>query len=441
MRDMNVMEWMPSSQRAILVGVKLRKGSMCEVEDSLAELEQLAESAGMEVVGEIIQTRESPNPTYFVGQGKIKELQVSIDELRADAVIFDEDLTPAQTRNIEKTLDTVAIDRTGLILEIFKQRAQTKEATLQVDLARLEYALPRLTRMWSHLSRQATGGGGRIGGAMRGEGETQLQTDRRLIRREISKVKKALQIVETQRRIRRHGRKETANVSLVGYTNAGKSTLFNQLTDENLVAEDKLFATLDSTTRIVKLQTHHRVLLSDTVGFIKKLPHHLVAAFKATLDEVAEAKLLLHVVDVSHPQVEAQIAAVNGVLDELKASKIPMLMVFNKIDCLEDEASLCLLRSRYPESISISARRGDGLADLRRELVNRFAETDVDVSLSFPYTEGKTLDFVYKNGETLEVDYQSDAILVKARLPERHVERLRQFMTTTQGGMKSTRKA
>ena len=221
MRELNVMTWMSSAQRVILVGVKLRNISMHEVEDSLAELEQLAETAGMEVVGEIIQTRESPNPTYFVGQGKIKELQVSIDELRADAVIFDEDLTPAQMRNIEKALDTVAIDRTGLILEIFKQRAQTKEATLQVDLARLEYALPRLTRMWSHLSRQATSGSGRIGGAMRGEGETQLQTDRRLIRREISKVKKSLQIVETQRRIRRHGRKEMANVSLVGYTNAG----------------------------------------------------------------------------------------------------------------------------------------------------------------------------------------------------------------------------
>ena len=211
----------------------------------------------------------------------------------------------------------------------------------------------------------------------------------------------------------------------------GKSTLFNQLTDENLVAEDKLFATLDSTTRIVKLPSHHRILLSDTVGFIKKLPHHLVAAFKATLDEVAEANLLLHVVDVSHPQVEAQIAAVNKVLDELNASKIPMLMVFNKIDCLEDEASMCLLRSRYPESINISARRGDGLATLRSELANRFAKTDVDVSLSLPYTEGKTLDFVYNNGETLEIDYQSDAILIKARMSERHAEGLRQFMTTT----------
>lgn len=266
---------------------------------------------------------------------------------------------------------------------------------------------------------------------MRGEGETQLQTDRRLIRREISKVKKSLQTVDTQRRIRRQRRKEMANVSLVGYTNAGKSTLFNQLTGENLAAEDKLFATLDSTTRIVKLPSHHRVLLSDTVGFIKKLPHHLVAAFKATLDEVAEANLLLHVVDVSHPQVEAQIDAVNRVLEELNASKIPTLMVFNKMDRLEDEASMCLLRSRYPDSVNISAKRGDGIASLRRELANRFAETDVDVSLSLPYTEGKTLDFVYKHGETLEVDYRSDAIFVKARLPERYAEVLRQFMTTT----------
>ena len=430
MREMNEMAWGTSSNRAILVGVKLRNGLMHETEDSLTELELLAETAGMEVVGEIVQARETPNPTYFVGQGKIKELQISIEELSADSVIFDEDLTPAQTRNIEGALDVVVVDRTGLILEIFKQRAQTKEATLQVDLARLEYALPRLTRMWSHLSRQATGGGGRIGGAMRGEGETQLQTDRRLVRREISKVKKSLQNVETQRRIRRHGRKELANVSLVGYTNAGKSTLFNQLTGENRETEDKLFATLDSTTRMVKLPSHHRILLSDTVGFIKKLPHHLVAAFKATLDEVAEANLLLHVVDASHPQVESQIVAVDEVLDELGASDIPMLMVFNKIDCLENEGPLYLLRSRYPESIGISARRGDGLAALRMELANRFAENDVDVSLTLPYSEGKKLDFVYTNGEVLEVNYQGAAILVKARIPERYVEGLKSFMAT-----------
>ncbi|MDE0301230.1 MAG: GTPase HflX [Candidatus Poribacteria bacterium] len=417
-----------SSQRVILVGVKLANGLMHEVEDSLAELEQLATTAGMRVVGEVIQTRESPNPTYFIGQGKIGELQTLIEELHADAVIFDDDLTPAQTRNIEAALDVVVVDRTGLILEIFRQRAQTREATLQVDLARLEYALPRLTRMWSHLSRQATGGGGRIGGAMRGEGETQLQTDRRLVRREISKVKKLLQNVEIQRRVRRHGRTESANVSLVGYTNAGKSTLFNKLTGEHKEAEDKLFATLDSTTRVVKLPSHHRIFLSDTVGFIKKLPHHLIAAFKATLDEVAEAKLLLHVVDVSHPQVEVQISAVNEVLRELGASEIPMLMVFNKIDCLEDEAPLCLLRSRFPESVNISAQRGDGLDVLRTELTNRFAENDVEVSLNLPYSEGKKLDFVYKNGEVLEVDYQGVSILVKARVPERYLGGLRQFM-------------
>ncbi len=430
MREMNETTWRTFPDRAILVGVKLKKGLMHEMKDSLAELEQLADTAGMNVIGEIVQTRESPNPTFFVGQGKIEELQVLIEELRADTVIFDEDLTPAQARNIEEALDIVVVDRTGLILEIFKQRAQTKEATLQVDLARLEYALPRLTRMWSHLSRQATGGGGRVGGAMRGEGETQLQTDRRLIRREISKVKKSLQNIETQRRIRRHGRKEMANVSLVGYTNAGKSTLFNQLTGENQEAEDKLFATLDSTTRTIKLPSHHRILLSDTVGFIKKLPHHLVAAFKATLDEVAEAKLLLHVADVSHPQVEEHIAAVNEVLDELGASEIPTLMVFNKIDCLEEEAPLCLLRSRYPDSINISARRGDGLSALRMELTNRFAEDDVDVSLTLPYSEGKKLDFVFKNGEVLEVDYQVDAILVKARVPERHLGGLKRFVVT-----------
>ena len=420
-----------SPQRAILVGVKLKNDLMSEVEDSLEELKQLAETAGMEAVCEVVQSRETPNPTYFIGRGKVEEVEALMEELKADAIIFDEDLTPAQTRNIEKALDTVAIDRTGLILEIFAQRAQTKEATLQVDLAQLEYALPRLTRMWSHLSRQATGagGGGRIGSAMRGEGETQIQTDRRLIRREISRVKKALQAVETQRRVQRHSREEMVSVLLVGYTNAGKSTLFNQLTGEDRLVEDKLFATLDSTTRIVELPDRHRVLLSDTVGFIKKLPHHLVAAFKATLEEVAEAQLLLHVVDVSHPQAEGQIDAVNEVLDELNASELPTLMLFNKVDRLEDEAQLCLLQSQYPDSIGISARHGDGLDVLKMQLADRFAESEGDICLTLPYTEGKTLDFLYKNGEVLETDYQGDAILVKARMPQRYLEGLRQFMT------------
>ena len=424
-------------ERAILVGVKFKDDTMSEVQDSLSELKQLAKTSGMESVCEVIQALETPNPAYFIGRGKIEELEAVIGELKAEAIIFDEDLTPAQTRNIENTLDTIAIDRTSLILRIFEQRAQTKAAKLQVELAQLEYALPRLTRMWTHLSRQAAGGaagggsGRGVGGAMRGEGETQLQIDRRLTREQMARVKKDLRMVEKQHRVKRKNREEMANISLVGYTNAGKSTLFNTLTGANRLAEDKLFATLDTTTRVVELSGNQQVLLSDTVGFIKKLPHNLVAAFKATLEEVAEANLLLHVVDASHPQASEQIDAVNTVLEVLNASELPTLMVFNKIDLLEEQIELQILRTKYPNSIAISAVTGDGLELLKAKLAERFAVHTTDISLTIPYAEGKILDFLYKHGEVLETDYQGDAIQVKARIADRYLKSVRPFMEYT----------
>ena len=424
-------------ERAILVGVKFKDDTMSEVQDSLSELKQLAKTSGMESVCEVIQALETPNPAYFIGRGKIEELEAVIGELKAEAIIFDEDLTPAQTRNIENTLDTIAIDRTSLILRIFEQRAQTKAAKLQVELAQLEYALPRLTRMWTHLSRQAAGGaagggsGRGVGGAMRGEGETQLQIDRRLTREQMARVKKDLRMVEKQHRVKRKNREEMANISLVGYTNAGKSTLFNTLTGANRLAEDKLFATLDTTTRVVELSGNQQVLLSDTVGFIKKLPHNLVAAFKATLEEVAEANLLLHVVDASHPQASEQIDAVNTVLEVLNASELPTLMVFNKIDLLEEQIELQILRTKYPNSIAISAVTGDGLELLKAKLAERFAVHTTDISLTIPYAEGKILDFLYKHGEVLETDYQGDGIQVKARIADRYLKSVRPFMEYT----------
>lgn len=405
--------------RAILVGVKLRNILMHETEESLQELRQLTETAGIEVVCETIQPRNVPNPTYFIGEGKVEELKEVIAELEADAIIFDEELSPAQTRNIERELDITAVDRTGLILQVFAQRALTSEARLQVTLAQLQYALPRLTRMWTHLSRLATSGGGGSG-ALRGPGETQLEMDRRWIRKQISQVKKALETVEKRRQVQRQSRAEKIKVSLVGYTNAGKSTLFNTLTGENVLAEDKLFATLDSTTRRVNLPENQHILLSDTVGFIKKLPHQLVAAFKATLEEVTEADLLLHLVDVSHPEAEAQIAAVDKVLQELDASDIPVIMVFNKIDQLETEDQLHILQTCYAEAISISAQRGDGISDLMEMLAERFASHGVMLDLSIPYTEGKTLDLLYKHGTVLGAEYAEDAVHVKARLPSRY---------------------
>jgi GTP-binding protein HflX len=412
--------------RAILVGVKLRDALMHETEESLQELRQLTETAGIEVVCETIQSRNVPNPTYFIGEGKVEELKDVVAELDADAIIFDEELSPAQTRNIENMLDVATVDRTGLILQVFAQRALTSEARLQVSLAQLEYALPRLTRMWTHLSRIATSGGSGSG-ALRGPGETQLEMDRRWVRRQISQVKKALETVEKRRQVQRQNRAEKIKVSLVGYTNAGKSTLFNTLTGENVLAEDKLFATLDSTTRRLSLPENQHILLSDTVGFIKKLPHQLVAAFKATLEEVAEANLLLHVVDISHPEAEAQIAAVDTVLQELEASDIPMIMAFNKIDQLEKEDQLHILKSRYPEAIPISAQRGDGIEVLMETLAQRFASHGAMLNLSIPYTEGKALDMLYKHGTVLGTEYADDAVHVKARLPSRYLKSVLQF--------------
>ena len=415
--------------RAILVGIKLRDNLIHETEESLQELRQLAETAGIEVVCETIQSRNMPNPTYFIGEGKVEELKPLIEELDADAIIFDEELSPGQNRNLERVFDVTTIDRTGLILQVFAQRALTKEARLQVALAQLEYALPRLTRMWTHLSRLATGGGG--GRHLRGPGETQLEMDRRWVRRNIGNVRKALKSVEKQRHVQRRNRSEKVKVSLVGYTNAGKSTLFNALTGETVLAEDKLFATLDSTTRKVNLPQKQQILLSDTVGFIKKLPHQLVEAFKATLEEVLEADLLLHVIDVSHPEAEAQIAAVNVVLEELDATDIPMFMVLNKTDRLKNEDGLRILKSQYPDALPISAQRGDGIADLMDALARRFGEQGMNLSFSIPYTEGQALDLLYKHGTVLDTEYAAEAVHVNVRLPNRYLKSVSQFLVSS----------
>jgi len=405
---------------------------MHETEESLQELQELAETAGIEVVCTTIHPRNAPNPTYFIGGGKVEELKPLIEELDADAIIFDEELSPAQNRNLENALDIAAIDRTGLILQVFAQRALTKEARLQVALAQLQYALPRLTRMWTHLSRLATGGGG--GRHLRGPGETQLEMDRRWVRRNIAHVRKALDAVEKQRHTQRRNRSEKIKVSLVGYTNAGKSTLFNVLTGETVLAEDKLFATLDSTTRKLDLPQKQQILLSDTVGFIKKLPHQLVAAFKATLEEVLEADLLLHVIDVSHPEAEAQITAVNVVLEELEATDIPMFMVFNKIDSLKSDEELHILRCQYPEALPISAQRGDGIPALIDALAHRFAERGTNLSLCIPYTEGKVLDLLHKHGTVIDTEYTTEAVHVKARLPNRYLKSVDQFLVSSSEG-------
>jgi GTP-binding protein HflX len=353
-------------ERAILVGHATSRSSAVR-HSSLAELERLADTAGGQVVDRMIQRRGRPHPATFLTKGKLEELTELCKSRKADVAVFDEDLTPAQVRHLEKQLQVKVIDRSELILAIFARRARTREARLQVELAQLQYTLPRLTHMWQHLSR--TGGG--IG--TRGPGETQLEVDRRRARERISRLKESLSQVERERETQRKSRRREFRVALVGYTNAGKSTLFNALTRAAVLTEDRLFATLDATTRRMTLRPVNgakaqAILVTDTVGFIRKLPHHLVASFRSTLVETLEADLLLVMADASDPEMESQLEEVERVLDDLGAAGRPRLLVFNKIDRLLHDEEAIGIRARYPGSFAISAQSGEGLDALRARL-------------------------------------------------------------------------
>jgi GTPase len=345
-------------ERAVLIGVVPRTTA----EDSLSELALLADTAGARVVKTVRQRRGTIHPGTFVSKGKLEELAELAQDDQADVFIFDEDLHPVQVKNLEDKLQRKILDRSELILDIFANRARTREAKLQVELAQLEYMLPRLTRMWSHLSR--TGGG--IG--TRGPGETQLETDRRQVRDKILFLKKQMKDVEKERKVQRARRKFHHRTALVGYTNAGKSTIMNALTGAGVLAEDKLFATLDATTRRLVFPDGSLTLISDTVGFLRKLPHHLIASFRSTLEEVIEADLLVHVVDAAHPDAEAQIDAVEQVLEELGSATKPSLLVLNKADQVRDEAELRGLALRHPNALVVSALDREGVAALRERL-------------------------------------------------------------------------
>jgi GTP-binding protein HflX len=354
-------------EKAVLIGVVPRKTA----EDALAELALLAETAGAEVVRLVRQRRDVIHPGTFVSKGKLEELKAMAEGGEADLFIFDEDLHPNQVKHLQDALKKKILDRSELILDIFAARARTREAKLQVELAQLEYLLPRLTRMWSHLSR--TGGG--IG--TRGPGETQLETDRRLVREKIAVLKEKMRGVEKERQVQRNRRRRLHRTALVGYTNAGKSTLMNALTRADVLAEDKLFATLDATTRRLGWPDGTVTLLSDTVGFVRKLPHHLVASFKSTFEEVVEADLLLHVVDASHPDAEPQIDAVERVLEEIGAGHKRTLLVLNKADRIQDEAVLAGLALRHPGAIVTSAVRASDREALRRRIHEAVVETSL----------------------------------------------------------------
>ncbi len=359
----------PRPERAVLVGHAGRDGA--DLPRSLEELARLADTAGARVLGSLVQRRGAVSPPHFIGKGKLAELKELAAELAADVAIFNDDLSPPQVRNLEKALDVKVVDRSELILDIFARRARTRESRLQVELAQLQYMLPRLTGMWRHLERQAAGIG------TRGPGETQLETDRRMVREKISRLKKELEGVEKERETQRARRRREFRAALVGYTNAGKSTLFNALTRAGVFVENRLFATLDSTTRQLVSPERHMALLTDTVGFIRKLPHHLVASFHSTLVEAIEADLLLHVVDAADPYFRRQIAAVEEVLEQILETPRPTTLVFNKTDLLDDPDLVAGLRVEFPGSFAVSARTGEGLDMLRAFLWGQAAERAV----------------------------------------------------------------
>ena len=402
-----------------------RSSARHHVDEHLEELAQLADTAGVVVVGALTQQLDRPNPATYLGSGKVEELKHRIQELNATLVIFDDELTPAQGRNVELAVNTRVMDRAELILDIFATRARSNEARMQVELAQLEYMLPRLTRMWTHLEK--TRGG--IGVGARGPGETQLETDRRLVQHRIKVLRDRLTDVERAREVQRQGRTDQFRVALVGYTNAGKSSILRAMAnDGGVFVEDRLFATLDPLTREVDLGEGNVALLTDTVGFIRKLPHHLVASFRATLAEAREANLLLHVIDASHPAWEEHRDVVDDVLKELELQEQPVLHVLNKIDALpeaEREALQARVANVIPGSIFVSAITPGGLEPLRKALAEALRRQRPLFEIRIPASDGKMLAEIHRFGEVLDQRTEDELTIVQARLDEKTSGRLR----------------
>ncbi len=420
-------------ERALLVGT-VDPGTDLRHVDPLEELTRLAETAGAIVADRVVQKRERPDPRSYIGSGKVTEISRLVDRHKADCAIFDNELSPAQAQNLEKDLGCRVIDRTELILDIFATHARTAQAKLQVELAQLEYALPRLGRLGAHITSEQQAGGFGIGIGQRGPGEKQLESDRRLARKRITLLKREMRhIGERKRREVAARTLENTTVSLVGYTNAGKSTLMNALTRAGVFVEDRLFSTLDTRTRLWNVGHGIKVLLSDTVGFIRSLPHGLVASFQATLEEVAQADLLIHVVDASHPQAEEQIRSVEEVLRELKCEGKAGLLVFNKVDRFRDAVEKEILLGRRPDSIAISARTGEGLDRLHARVSEVLTRQLRDIEVEIPLAEGKLLSELPSWSVLVEREYLDERVKMRLRVPPRVLYKLERFRVNGAG--------
>ncbi len=410
-------------ERALLIGLEKDGVSKWDLRDSLEELRELANSAGAHVVNTVTQKLPAPTAPYYIGKGKAQAIKDSFQDQQVTSVIFDNELSPAQGRNLEQLFSRKVLDRTQLILDIFAQRARSREGRLQIELAQLQYLLPRLTRMWTHLSRQ-TGGIG-----TRGPGETQLEVDRRRVQERIARLERELKGVRKVRSVQREGRRrhQWPVAAVVGYTNAGKSTLLNLLTGADVVAEDRLFATLDPTTRSITLPNKQRMLLTDTVGFLRKLPHTLIESFKATLEEVSEADLLVHVVDLSHPRVDEHIEAVDDVIKELGAYGKQTLLVFNKDDAVTNSEQVAAYQHRFPGSVAISARTGEGVGALVQALQDRVSSWRLDLRFRVPLSQSCLIAEIHRVGRVLELRYEAEAAVIRAHVPPHLEQKLAAF--------------
>ncbi len=424
-------------ERAFLVGVDIyNQDKLLSLEDSLTELSLLAQTAGLDIAGQAYQKLDRPNPQTLIGPGKVQEILILANEVRADLILFDEELSPRHLRELEHIFgeEIRIIDRTALILDIFAQHAQTREGSLQVELAQYEYRLPRLTRAWTHLARQAGGGGGRsgsVGGVgLRGPGETQLEVDRRDIRRRIIYLKEKLEKVRTHRQQYRSRRRRSQMpvVALVGYTNAGKSTLLNKLSNADIYVADQLFATLDPTTRRVELPGGRPVLFTDTVGFIQKLPTSLIASFRATLEEIADADLLLHVIDISHNNAIAQAEAVHETLIEIEADNIPVISILNKIDLLIDPEGARNTLIAFPQSVAISALTGEGIQELLNTVEGILYSSNRTISVRLPYQKGGLISLFHDVGQVEHIEHDESEVIIRGEIPDRFLSKFQPYL-------------